>query len=178
MARLTASLLVFALGAAAAVALVSCGDSDAQLLPGETAREITANLDTVKQLAAEGDCVGAAGAAEQVSTQIEELGGVDRQLKQALRAGAERLGKVVATCVPATTSEETAEGNVPLTTETTTTTDTSKKEEKTGKTTTGATTTTPTTPTETTTPTIPPSSGGGTGAPGGVSPGRAVGEGK
>ena len=57
------SLLAFALVAAAALALAACGGEDAKLLPGETAREITANLDTVQQLSAEGDCVGAESAA-------------------------------------------------------------------------------------------------------------------
>lgn len=90
-------MLAFGL-AAAAVALAACGAEDAKLLPGETAREITANLDTVKQLTDEGDCVGAESAAVQVSEQIEELGGVDRRLKQALQEGAARLNEVIAEC--------------------------------------------------------------------------------
>jgi septal ring factor EnvC (AmiA/AmiB activator) len=98
MPRLPASLLALGLGAAAAVALVACGGEDAKLLPGETAREITANLETVKQLAGEGDCIGAESAAQQVSEQIEALTGVDRKLKQALQGGAERLNEVVASC--------------------------------------------------------------------------------
>lgn len=98
MPRLPASLLALGLGAAAAVALVACGGEDAKLLPGQTAREITANLETVKQLADEGDCLGAESAAQQVSEQIEELNGVDRKLKQALQGGAERLNEVIAGC--------------------------------------------------------------------------------
>jgi hypothetical protein len=98
MPRLPASMLAFALGAVAAVALSACGGGGAKLLPGETAREITANLDTVKQLTDEGDCVGAENAAAQVSEQIEELGGVDRKLKQALQEGAARLSEVIAEC--------------------------------------------------------------------------------
>ncbi len=98
MPRLPASLLALGLGAAAAVALVACGGEDAKLLPGQTAREITANLETVKQLADEGDCLGAESAAGQVSEQIEELNGVDRKLKQALQGGAERLNEVIAGC--------------------------------------------------------------------------------
>jgi hypothetical protein len=97
MPRTTASLLVLAL-LAAATALASCGGEDAQLLPGSTAREITANLDAVQQLADEGDCVGAESAALQVSEQIDALGGVDRRLKGALREGAARLNEVVAGC--------------------------------------------------------------------------------
>ena len=59
-----------------------------KLLPGATAKEITENLDTVKQLASEGECIGAADAAEEVSAQVEALDGVDPKLKQALERGA------------------------------------------------------------------------------------------
>lgn len=98
MPRLPASLLALGLSAAATVALAACGGEDAKLLPGETAREITANLESVKQLADEGDCVGAESAARQVSEQIEGLNGVDRKLKQALQGGAERLNEAIAGC--------------------------------------------------------------------------------
>jgi len=107
MPRLAASLLALAL------ALASCGEEDAQLLPGGTAREITANLDTVQQLADEGDCLGAESAALQVSEQVEALEGVDERLKRALREGAARLNEVVAECdeevevVPEVTTPET-----------------------------------------------------------------------
>jgi hypothetical protein len=107
MGRLSASLIVFALGAAAALGLVACGgDGNADLLPGGTASEINANLDQVEQLAGEGDCVGAADAAEAVSLQVEELGGVDAKLKEALREGAARLNEVVAGCEETMTEEE------------------------------------------------------------------------
>lgn len=96
--RPLASLLALALGAGLVLGLTACGEEDAQLLPGETAREITANLDAVKQLADEGDCVGAEAASEQVSEQVEALGGVDRRLKQALAQGTERLNEVIAGC--------------------------------------------------------------------------------
>jgi hypothetical protein len=89
------------------VLLSSCGEENARLLPGETAREITANLDTVKSLAAEGDCTGAESAAEQVGAQVEGLSGVDPELKQALEQGASKLDEVVATCIPP--EEETLE---------------------------------------------------------------------
>jgi len=112
MPRLPASLLALGLGAATAVALVSCGGEDAKLLPGETAREISANLDTVKQLADEGDCVGAERAAEQVGEQIEALEGVDRKLKQVLQAGAARLNEVTAGCEESTT-EAIAPAEIP-----------------------------------------------------------------
>jgi hypothetical protein len=98
MPRTRLSLPALALGAAAAVSLVACGGEDAKLLPGETAREITANLDTVRQLSDEGDCLGAESAARQVGEQIEALEGVDRKLKRALEDGALRLEEVIASC--------------------------------------------------------------------------------
>jgi len=98
MPRFPLPLLALGLGAAAAIALVACGGEDAKLLPGETAREITANLDSVQQLSDEGDCIGAESAAQQVGEQIEALEGVDRKLKQALEDGAERLEEVIADC--------------------------------------------------------------------------------
>jgi len=97
MPRLAAPTLALGLAAAAIVSLTACGE-DAKLLPGETAREITANLDSVKQLSDEGDCLGAESAAAQVSEQIAELGGVDHKLKLALREGAARLNEVIAEC--------------------------------------------------------------------------------
>lgn len=83
---------------AAALLLASCGGKDAELLPGETAREITENLDEVKLLADEGDCAGAAGAAQEVAAQVETLNGVDAELEQVLERGTTRLNEVVATC--------------------------------------------------------------------------------
>jgi hypothetical protein len=107
MGRLSASILALALGTFAALGLVACGGGEsADLLPGGTANEITANLDQVEELATAGDCLGAEGAAQAVSAQIEELGGVDPKLKQALREGATRLNEVVASCEEATTEEE------------------------------------------------------------------------
>lgn len=98
MPRMPRSPLAFALAAVAALALVACGEEDAELLPGETAREITANLDTVKQLADEGDCVGAESAVEQVGEQVEAVQGVDPKLKRALEEGSARLEEVIAEC--------------------------------------------------------------------------------
>jgi hypothetical protein len=98
MFRSRQSLLLLALGAAAALGLTACGEEDAKLLPGQTAREITANLDTVQQLSDEGDCLGAESAAAQVGEQIEALEGVDAKLKQALEGGANRLEEVIAGC--------------------------------------------------------------------------------
>lgn len=107
MVRLSAALLTLALGAVTALGLAACGSGGgADLLPGETASEITANLDQVEQLASAGDCSGAAAAAEAVSAQVEALGGVDAKLKEALSEGARRLNEVVAGCEEATTEEE------------------------------------------------------------------------
>ncbi len=184
----TASVLALVLGAAVAVALASCGSGeDAQLLPGDTAREITANLDTVQQLADEGECVGAGDAAEEVSSQVEALEGVDEKLQQALERGAVRLNEVVAACEEVTT-EAIEPATVPTIEETTKEPPgqekkQEKEEEKEAKEKEKEEDLTekepPTTPTETTpttpptTPT-PPSESGGTGAPGGVSPASPV----
>lgn len=98
MALLAKTTIIALLGALAVASLSACGGEDAKLLPGETAREITANLDSVQQLSDEGDCVGAESAAAQVGEQIESLEGVDRKLKEALHDGAERLSEVVNEC--------------------------------------------------------------------------------
>lgn len=112
MPRFPLPLLVLGLGATAALTLVACGGEDAKLLPGETAREITANLDSVQQLSDEGDCVGAESAAQQVGEQIEALEGVDRKLKQALEDGAGRLEDVIANCEE-TSTEAIAPAEIP-----------------------------------------------------------------
>lgn len=97
--HLALSTLALALGAAAAVVLVACGGGeDAKLLPGNTAQEITENLDRVQQYAEEDECVGAEDAVGEVTNQVESLQGVDPKLEDALRRGAARLGEVVASC--------------------------------------------------------------------------------
>jgi uncharacterized phage infection (PIP) family protein YhgE len=110
MGRLSASLLALALAAAVATGLSACGGGGSDLLPGTTASEINSNLDEVRQLVSEGDCVGAGDAASAVSTQVEELGGVDAKLKEALNEGAIRLNEVVAGCeeAPDEAEEEAA----------------------------------------------------------------------
>jgi hypothetical protein len=187
MRQLRPSLLTLALGAAAAVALASCGGGDADLLPGDTAREITANLDAVEDLANSGDCAGAQSAAQQVRDQIEALGGVDGQLKQALRDGADRLNEVVESCVE-TTTEAISPAVIPN--EDTTESPGKEKKQKKQKKDEGdddgdeesddqdeeppaPPRTRPTTPAP---PEEPPPAGGGTGAPGGVAPGAPAGE--
>jgi hypothetical protein len=112
MPRFPQSLLAAALAGTAALALVACGGEDAKLLPGETAREITANLDTVQQLSDEGDCIGAESAAQQVGEQIEAVEGVDVKLKRALEEGAARLEEVIASCEESTT-EAIAPAEIP-----------------------------------------------------------------
>lgn len=112
MPRFPLPLLAVGFTAAAAFALVACGGEDAKLLPGETAREITANLDTVQQLSDEGDCLGAESAAQQVGEQIEALKGVDPKLKGALEEGAVRLEEVIASCEESTT-EAIAPAEIP-----------------------------------------------------------------
>lgn len=177
--------LILALVAAALV-LASCGEGeDARLLPGATAEEITENLDQVRQLASERECVGAADAAQEVGAQVEALGGVDVKLKQALQRGAARLSEVVADCEEVTTeavapsAEATEEETEPPGQEKKAEKEREKEEKKQEK---EVPSEPPTTPSETppqeppaTTP-APPSEDGGTGAPGGISPGAPVGE--
>lgn len=190
--QLAAFTLALVLGAAAAVGLVSCGGGeDAKLLPGATAQEITENLDTVQQFADEGECVGAANAAQQVSLQVEELGGVDPKLKQTLQRGAARLSEVVASCEEVTTEAVAPADEAPSEEEELPPGQEKKEEkerekeekelekeaEKEEKEVPPGPQTNPTetTPAEPPTTTPPPSEGGGTGAPGGVSPGAPVG---
>ncbi|HSK48918.1 MAG TPA: hypothetical protein VK889_00335 [Solirubrobacterales bacterium] len=107
MATLRKPLLALLIGLAMTLGLASCGESEnAELLPGRTASEISANLDEVRRLAGEGDCIGAQDAALEVSDQVEALGGVDAELKAALREGAARLNEVVATCEEEAAEEE------------------------------------------------------------------------
>lgn len=182
-----ALLLALALGVTAAVALASCGGGeDAELLPGATAAEIGENLDAVKQLANEGECIGAADAAEQVSAQVEALAGVDPELKQALERGAARLREVVVTCeeaspeAPPPSTEDTEEATkIPPGQEKKEEKEREREEKEEEK---SLPPDTPTTPAETTPAepptTPPPSEGGGTNAPGGVSPAAPAPEGE
>jgi hypothetical protein len=177
MRRLAAFFLAVSFCAATAVSLASCGGGeDAKLLPGTTARGITENLDLVKQYAEEGECVGAADAAGEVSTQVEALGEVDPKLKETLQRGAARLSEVVAGCEESSTeaveppSEDTTEGKEPPGQEKKAEKEREKEEKTQEK---QEPSEPPTTPTETTPeePPVPPTESGGTGAPGGVSPG-------
>jgi len=72
--------------------LAGCGEDRSNLLPGETVKEISANLDRVRELADSGDCPGAVTAAQEVTRQVEGLGpAVDRRLKRSLRDGVTQL---------------------------------------------------------------------------------------
>src|SRR6476659_948206 len=117
MPRVAAPPLALALGLAATLGLAACGGgSDAKLLAGNTAQEISENLDSVQRLVDEGECVGAEDAALSVSGQVEAVEGIDPKLKQLLQEGAERLNEVVDQCVEA---EETVEETIPAPTEST-----------------------------------------------------------
>jgi outer membrane biosynthesis protein TonB len=109
MRRLSAFLVALALLAALSVGLSACGGGD-ELVPGTTAKQINANLDEVRTLVGEGDCVGASEVANSVTDQVAELSGVAKKLKEALDEGAARLSEVVAACeeIPSETEEETA----------------------------------------------------------------------
>lgn len=107
MGRLKAISIALVLAVVAAATLSACGGSDkADLLPGETASDINANLDLVETLADEGDCVGAANAAAAVREQVEALTGVNKELKEALTEGANRLNEVIGECDEAASEEE------------------------------------------------------------------------
>jgi hypothetical protein len=165
--RLTLLLLAFVLGIGLAFGLVSCGGRDEKgLLAGTTADQIVANLDQVQQDAANGDCASAASAADEVQSEIEQLGSeVNAQLRQHLVDGAAHLQETIArTCEEASTT-----ATIPTVPSTTTTEKTTTKSTTTSTTTepTSTTTSTTTVPTATT-PTVPPT--GGTPGGGGVVP--------
>lgn len=114
MRGLTRSALGLAAGLAVALSLASCGGGGADLLAGETAEEITENLELVQELADAGDCVGAEEATAEVLQQVEELD-VDARLQEALSKGIDRLSEAVSRCQeageeePAETTDTTAE---------------------------------------------------------------------
>jgi hypothetical protein len=186
--QLAISTLALVLGSTAALGLVSCGGGeDAKLLPGNTAAEITENLDRVKQYAEEGECVGAEDAVAEINTQVEDLSGVDPKLVDALQRGATRLSEVVASCQEeeteavappseATITEETEK--VPPGLEKKEEKEREKEEKALEKEEEKAEKHEEKPPPETTTeepPATPtPSEGGGTDAPGGVSPSTPV----
>lgn len=181
--RLVAPAAILSL---AAVSLAACGGgTDAKLLPGTTAAEITENLEQVERYAEEGECVGAGDAAAEIGAQIEALRNVDPKLKEALQRGSARLDEVVADCEEEAPEPTTTEGEVtkpehpePPGQEKKEEKEREKEEKELEREQEKEEKETPAEeepPTETTP--APPSEGGGTGAPGGVSPGAPVGSG-
>lgn len=92
-----ATLLLVAL--AAGLLLAACGSSgNGELLPGTTASQIESNLEQVRSSAEEGNCEAAEDAVAQVSTEVNGLQKVDKELKAALKQGAAKLSEVVGSC--------------------------------------------------------------------------------
>jgi hypothetical protein len=98
MGRFRAATLLFA-ALAAGLLLAACGSGgNGELLPGTTAKQIESNLDQVRASASEQNCEGAEAAVAEVSTEIDELHKVDKELKAALKQGAAKLSEVVGSC--------------------------------------------------------------------------------
>jgi hypothetical protein len=98
MGRLRAATLVLA-ALAAGLLLAACGSGgNNELLPGTTASQIESNLDQVRSNAEEGNCEAAEDAVAQVSTEVDGLQKVDKELKAALKQGAAKLSEVVGNC--------------------------------------------------------------------------------
>jgi polyribonucleotide nucleotidyltransferase len=98
MGRLRAATLLFA-ALAAGLLLAACGSNgNAELLPGTTAGQIESNLDQVRASAAEENCEAAENAVAEVSTEIDNLQKVDKELKKALKQGAAKLSQLVSSC--------------------------------------------------------------------------------
>lgn len=182
MPRLIVPVLACALGVISAVALVSCGGSDAGLLPGTTASEIVKNIDLAQEKLSEQNCAAVQDYAQTISEQVTKLPhSVDSDLRKSLREGASKLqsladdGCQLTTSEASTTVAPTTDATTDVTTtdepttdettdQTTTQTDTGVSTQTTTTTPTTPTTTVPTTPTTpTTTPTTPVSPGGGVG---------------
>jgi hypothetical protein len=98
MGRLRAATLLLA-ALAAGLLLAACGSGgNNALLPGTTASQIESNLDQVRSNAEEGNCEAAEDASAEVSTEIDELQKVDKELKAALKQGAAKLSEVLGSC--------------------------------------------------------------------------------
>ena len=98
MGRLRAATLLLA-ALAAGLLLAACGSGgNNELLPGTTASQIESNLDQVRSNAEEGNCEAAEDAVAEVSTEIDGLQKVDKELKAALKQGAAKLSEVVGSC--------------------------------------------------------------------------------
>src|SRR4051794_35270297 len=98
MGRFRAATLLFA-ALAAGLLLAACGSNgNGELLPGTTASQIESNLDQVRSSVSEQNCEAAEDAVAQVSTEIDGLQKVDKELKKALKQGAAKLSEVVSSC--------------------------------------------------------------------------------
>ncbi len=106
MGRVRAASLVLAALAVGLLPAACGGGGSNELLPGTTADQITSNLDQVRESYEAGDCEAAEEGVGKVSTEVDELGKVDAQLKKALRHGAAKLSVVVSTCGAAEEAEE------------------------------------------------------------------------
>lgn len=109
MGRLRAASIVCALVLVAALGLSACGGGSSDLLPEKTAEQLNRNLDEVRARIDQGDCVGAEDAVGEVSEEVEGLGGVDKELKAALRQGTDRLDEMVSSCADEALEEDEAE---------------------------------------------------------------------
>jgi hypothetical protein len=92
-----ASLLLAALAAGLLLAACGSGGND-ELLPGTTANQIESNLDQVRSSVEEENCEAAEDAVAAVSTEVDGLQKVDKELKAALKQGAAKLSEVVRSC--------------------------------------------------------------------------------
>jgi hypothetical protein len=98
MGRFRAATLILAV-LAAGLLLSACGSNgNGELLPGTTASQIESNLDQVRASTKEGNCEAAEDAVAAVSTEIDGLHKVDKELKAALKQGALKLSEVVSNC--------------------------------------------------------------------------------
>jgi hypothetical protein len=88
--------------------LTGCGEDRSNLVPGDTAAQIDANLVLVGELVRDGNCFEALNAAEEVRSEVEALGSdVDSTLRRNLLDGVTQLQiKVQDNCVQADSEPE------------------------------------------------------------------------
>jgi cell division protein FtsN len=162
-------LLALLLGVAAALA-IGCGDRS-NLIPGDAAGELKAQLAAVKAAVDGGDCPSAEAAIDRASARYQELpASVDSRLKKRIGDGIRALRESAPTdCQAAQTQTETT----PTETQTTPTeTQTTPTETQTTPTATTPTETTPPTTTETTPPATTPQTTPSATSPNGGTPGE------
>lgn len=94
----------------AGAGLVACGGSDEGQVPRSDARELLRELDEVDRLVADENCTAAQDHAGEVQAKVEGLpASVDRELREALRAGANQLVDLTAPPDCAADGEEPTE---------------------------------------------------------------------